>query len=109
MVGATILIQHGRVRGPNRRVKGSTHWVAMPTHGPGFAYPSPAMDGKLTYAAHVPEGDGPFPSVILLHGWGANAHDLLGFAPFLHGGNALVLCPQGPFSLPIGYGMRGYG
>jgi len=67
------------------------------------------MDGKLTYAAHVPEGDGPFPAVILLHGWGANAHDLLGFAPFLHGGNALVLCPQGPVSLPIGYGMRGYG
>lgn len=67
------------------------------------------MDGKLTYAAHVPEGDGPFPAVILLHGWGANAHDLLGFAPYLHGGNALVLCPQGPVSLPIGYGMRGYG
>jgi phospholipase/carboxylesterase len=67
------------------------------------------MDGKLTYAAHVPEGDGPFPTVILLHGWGANAHDLLGFAPYLHGGNALVLCPQGPVSLPIGYGMRGYG
>lgn len=67
------------------------------------------MDGKLTYAAHVPEGDGPFPTVVLLHGWGANAHDLLGFAPFLHGGNALVLCPQGPVSIPIGRAMRGYG
>lgn len=67
------------------------------------------MEGKLTYAAHVPEGDGPFPTVILLHGWGANAHDLLGFAPYLHGGNTLVLCPQGPVSIPVGYGMRGYG
>ncbi len=67
------------------------------------------MDGKLTYAAHVPEGDGPFPTIVLLHGWGANAHDLLGFAPFLHGGKALVLCPQGPVSIPIGRNMRGYG
>jgi phospholipase/carboxylesterase len=67
------------------------------------------MDGKLTYAAHVPEGDGPFCTVILLHGWGANAQDLLGFAPYLHGGKSLVLCPQGPVSIPIGYGMRGYG
>lgn len=67
------------------------------------------MDGKLTYTAHVPEGDGPFPTVLLLHGWGANAHDLLGLAPYLHGGNALVLCPQGQVEIPIGPGMRGYG
>ncbi|HWM91376.1 MAG TPA: alpha/beta hydrolase [Thermoanaerobaculia bacterium] len=67
------------------------------------------MDGKLTYAAHVPEGDGPFCTVILLHGWGASAQDLLSFAPYLHGGKTLVLCPQGPVSIPIGYGMRGYG
>jgi phospholipase/carboxylesterase len=67
------------------------------------------MNGKLLYAAHVPEGDGPFPTVLLLHGWGANAHDLLGFAPYLHGGKALVLCPQGPVSFPIGMGMKGYG
>jgi len=67
------------------------------------------MDGKLLYAAHVPDGDGPFPTVLLLHGWGANAHDLLGFAPFLHGGRALVLCPQGMVSIPIGMGRNGYG
>lgn len=67
------------------------------------------MAEKLAYAAHVPEGDGPFPTVVLLHGWGANAHDLLGFAPHLHGGRALVLCPQGSFELPIGYGIKGYG
>jgi len=63
----------------------------------------------LLYAAHVPAGDGPFPTVLLLHGWGANAHDLLGLAPMVHGGRALVLCPQGPIALPIGGGAYGYG
>jgi phospholipase/carboxylesterase len=64
---------------------------------------------ELLYAAHVPAGDGPFPTVLALHGWGANAHDLLGLAPMLHGGRALVLCPQGPIALPIGGGNYGYG
>ncbi|MCZ6782188.1 MAG: alpha/beta hydrolase-fold protein [Proteobacteria bacterium] len=63
------------------------------------------------YAAHVPAGDGPFPTIYLLHGWGASAHDLLGLAPYLHGGRALVLCPQGPVEVPIGPGpgAQGYG
>ena len=69
-------------------------------------YPSPAME--LLYAAHVPPGDS-LPAVIALHGWGANAHDLLGLAPLLHGGRALMLCPQGPVALPIGGGAYGYG
>jgi phospholipase/carboxylesterase len=64
---------------------------------------------ELLYTAHVPSGEGPFPTVILLHGWGANAHDLLGLAPLLHGGRALVLCPQGPVVVPIGGGEKGYG
>ena len=42
---------------------------------------------------------GPFPTILALHGWGASAHDLLGLAPFLHGGQALVVCPQGPVGL----------
>ena len=63
---------------------------------------------ELLYAAHVPAGDGPFPTVLLLHGFGANAHDLFSFAPMLHGGRALVLCPQGPIKLPIGGGNYGY-
>jgi phospholipase/carboxylesterase len=63
----------------------------------------------LLYAAHVPAGDGPFPTVLALHGWGANAHDLLGLAPLLHGGRALVLCPQGPVAVPTGGGSYGYG
>jgi phospholipase/carboxylesterase len=64
---------------------------------------------ELMHTAHVPAGDGPFPTVLALHGWGANAHDLLGLAPYLHGGEALVLCPQGPVSFEIGPGARGHG
>ncbi|HJO25423.1 MAG: alpha/beta hydrolase-fold protein [Myxococcota bacterium] len=64
---------------------------------------------ELMHAAHVPAGEGPFPTVIALHGWGANAHDLLGLAPYLHGGEALVLCPQGPVVLDTGGGAQGYG
>jgi phospholipase/carboxylesterase len=64
---------------------------------------------ELIHTAHVPAGDGPFPTVFLLHGWGASAHDLIGLAPILHGGRALVLCPQGPVVLQAGPEMMGYG
>ena len=63
----------------------------------------------LLYTAHVPAGDGPFPTVLALHGWGASAHDLIGLAPLLHGGDALVLCPEGPVETPIGPGLMGHG
>jgi phospholipase/carboxylesterase len=63
----------------------------------------------LLYTAHVPAGDGPFPTILALHGWGASAHDLIGLAPILHGGGALVLCPQGPVAFEIGQGYVGYG
>jgi phospholipase/carboxylesterase len=65
----------------------------------------------LLHVAHVPPGEGPFPAVLCLHGWGASAHDLFSLAPILHGGAAIVLCPQGPLALidpqhrvPVGYG-----
>jgi len=63
----------------------------------------------LLHAVHVPAGDGPFPTVVALHGWGASALDLLGLAPLLHGGKALVLCPEGPVDVPIGQGLVGHG
>jgi phospholipase/carboxylesterase len=63
----------------------------------------------LLYTAHVPPGDGPFPTILALHGWGASAHDLIGLAPILHGGGALVLCPQGPVAFEIGQGYVGFG
>ena len=56
---------------------------------------------NLIHTAYVPEGDGPFPTILAIHGFGASAHDLLGLAPFLRGGESLMLCPQGP----IGVGM----
>ena len=64
---------------------------------------------RLLHTAHVPAGDGPFPTVVALHGWGASAHDLLGLAPYLHGGRALVLCPEGPVAFAIGPGATGHG
>ncbi len=63
---------------------------------------------SLLYTAHVPEGEGPFPTLLALHGFGASAHDLVGLAPLLHGGRALVLCPQGPVEVPIQPGQDGY-
>jgi phospholipase/carboxylesterase len=64
---------------------------------------------EVLYTAHVPAGDGPFPTILALHGWGASAHDLLGLSPILHGGQALVLCPQGPVEVEIQEGIVGYG
>lgn len=64
---------------------------------------------ELLHTAHVPAGEGPFPTVIAIHGWGASAHDLLGLAPAFLGGKALVLCPQGPVTVPFGGGQYGYG
>jgi phospholipase/carboxylesterase len=64
---------------------------------------------QLLYTSHVPAGSGPFPTILSLHGWGASAHDLLGLAPLLHGGRALVLCPQGPVAFPVGPNTHGYG
>lgn len=64
---------------------------------------------NLIHAAHVPPGDGPFPTVVALHGWGASAHDLLGLAPALGDRRLMMLCPQGPVEVPIGNGQLGYG
>jgi len=64
---------------------------------------------ELLHTAHVPAGEGPFPTILALHGWGASAHDLLGLAPVLHGGQALVLCPQGPVAFQVAPGMLGHG
>lgn len=64
---------------------------------------------ELLHTVHVPAGDGPFPTVIALHGWGASAHDLFGLAPFFLGGEALTICPQGSVTVPIAPGYEGYG
>jgi phospholipase/carboxylesterase len=64
---------------------------------------------QLIHTLFAPPGDGPHPTILALHGWGANALDLLGLAPYVCGGRFLVLCPQGPTTTPIGPGAVGYG
>jgi phospholipase/carboxylesterase len=64
---------------------------------------------QLVHAAYEPQGSGPHPTIIALHGWGANALDLLGLAPHLCNGRWLVLCPQGTVSVPLGAMGNGWG
>lgn len=63
---------------------------------------------KLIHTAFESDGAGPFPAIIAFHGWGANAFDLLGLAPYVGDGRFLMLCPQGPLEVPLG-GAVGYG
>lgn len=63
---------------------------------------------KLIHAAFEPAGDGPHPTIIAFHGWGANALDLLGLAPYVADGRFAMLCPQGAMEVPVGP-LRGYG
>ena len=44
-------------------------------------------------------GDGLLPTLIALHGYGANAQDLLGLSPYLAGGRLLMICPQAPLQI----------
>ncbi|MEW6300712.1 MAG: alpha/beta hydrolase-fold protein, partial [Thermodesulfobacteriota bacterium] len=64
---------------------------------------------NLVHTVFEPHGAGPHPALLALHGWGANALDLLGLAPYLCGGTFLVLCPQGPLHVPLGGAGVGYG
>ena len=63
---------------------------------------------QLIHAIYQPEGDGPHPTILTLHGRGANALDLLGLAPYICGGRFLVICPQGPLETAIGPESTGY-
>ena len=64
---------------------------------------------NLIHAVFEPKGAGPHPTLLALHGWGANALDLLALAPYLCRGRFLVICPQGPLEVPIGAAAVGYG
>jgi len=63
---------------------------------------------RLVHAAYEPPGDGPFPTIFAMHGWGSSAMDLLGLAPFVAAGRFLVICPQGHHEVEIG-AVNGYG
>jgi phospholipase/carboxylesterase len=62
---------------------------------------------NLLHTIYEPAGSGPHPAIIAIHGWGANALDLLGLSPYL-GTDFMVVCPQGPLELAAGASV-GYG
>jgi len=68
---------------------------------------------QLAHAAWVPAGPGPHPTIFAFHGFGSNAFDLLGLAPHLLGGHALVIAAQGPdvvaLDAPGGARVVGFG
>jgi phospholipase/carboxylesterase len=63
---------------------------------------------QLIHTIHEPRGTGPHPTILTLHGRGANAFDLLGLAPHFCNGKFLLICPQAPLETPIGPGAVGY-
>ena len=63
---------------------------------------------NLIHTIYEPNGAGPHPTILTLHGRGANALDLLGLAPYLCNGKFLMICPQGPLETPIAPGAVGY-
>src|SRR5216684_8839085 len=63
---------------------------------------------ELIHALWEPGGAGPHPTIVALHGWGANALDLLGLAPYVAEGRFMLICPQGAMEIPVGP-IRGYG
>jgi phospholipase/carboxylesterase len=63
---------------------------------------------NLIHTLYEPPGPGPHPTILTLHGRGANALDLLGLAPYLCDGRFLMICPQGPLETPIGPNAVGY-
>lgn len=63
---------------------------------------------ELIHTVYEPSGPGPHPTILTLHGRGANALDLLGLAPYLCGGKFLMICPQGPLETPIAPNAVGY-
>jgi phospholipase/carboxylesterase len=63
---------------------------------------------NLIHTIYEPSGAGPHPTILTLHGRGANTLDLLGLAPLVCSGKFLMICPQGPLETPIGPGAFGY-
>jgi phospholipase/carboxylesterase len=63
---------------------------------------------NLIHTICEPSGAGPHPTILTLHGRGANAFDLLGLAPYICNGKFLMICSQGPLETPIGPGAVGY-
>jgi len=63
---------------------------------------------NLIHTVYRPKDAETHPTILALHGRGANAFDLLGLAPYLCGGKFLIICPQAPLTTPIGPDAVGY-
>jgi phospholipase/carboxylesterase len=63
----------------------------------------------LAHTHYEPAGNGPHPTIVALHGWGASAFDLVGIAPYLAGGRFQMICPQGALDVPLDGGASGFG
>ncbi|HEX9879065.1 MAG TPA: hypothetical protein VGB25_02595 [Candidatus Binatia bacterium] len=63
---------------------------------------------NLIHTVYEPKGRGPHPTLLAMHGRGANAQDLLGLAPHISSGRFLMICPQAPLEVSIGAGTVGY-
>lgn len=66
--------------------------------------------GGLDYVGVYPvdyEPDGSFPLVVLLHGFGANMHDLAGLASYIDSRKYVYVCPNGPLQVNLGPGFTG--
>ena len=70
--------------------------------------------GGLKYLVALPDGYDPaaaaeYPLVIMLHGFGANMHDLAGLAPAINPAGYIYACPNAPLPFNLGLGHAGFG
>lgn len=66
----------------------------------------------LQYLTVVPDDYQPgdsYPLVIMLHGFGANMHDLAGLAPAINPSGYVYACPNAPIPFNLGLGHAGFG
>ena len=67
--------------------------------------------GGLDYVGVYPvdyEPEKGYPLVVLLHGFGANMHDLAGLASYIDSRGCVYVCPNGPLPVELGPGFTGY-
>ena len=66
----------------------------------------------LQYLSVLPDGYDPeksYPLVIMLHGFGANMHDLANLAPAINSAGYVYACPNAPIPFNLGQGHAGFG